>query len=626
MPHATQLNVDSLCVGCFEAEAFDAACPRCGFDAAANSFSQALPARTILHGQYLIGKVLGQGGFGITYLGWDLNLGLKLAVKEYLPTELATRQPSSPSISVYNSSTGEQFQSGLESFLEEARTLARFHDHPGIVSVVNFFRENNTGYLVMSYVSGITFKEYLQRAGNVIGWDTAQRILMPVFDALHEVHAVDVLHRDISPDNIYISNSGQVMLLDFGAARLILGERTRSVSVVLKPGFAPEEQYRTRGKQGPWTDVYALGATFYRAITGITPPSAIDRLVNDELQPPSSLGIVIPDYVERALMTAVSVRADQRFQTVREFQQQLLHPEGTYSIPLPKFDLSDRSGETSHSVATPANSTRRNADSVGASQQQIPGSSAAGLASTTDGVGSALGKLARELLHLVSGTPDRKKRSLIGLFAAAVVLIGYLIYGATAEVQPQLVGIWETQQHYGSTPITQRWKFARGGGYTAKLTYSQQGTLEIDRNGWTLYSSNAGMSGSGQYKFNTPDEIEFSGYPLGSASSLRWKRKPGSPPSGYSFIGSWVRRVEELGFRGEASFTVKESGEYSFSLDAAGEGTFKAREGLWQLNSKNGDLTDNGSLFIVDQLNKRPSSVQLQSSKRGPIFLTRVMD
>lgn len=281
---------------------------------------------TVLNGQYQIGGVLGHGGFGITYLAHDLNLNVKVAIKEYLPGELATRIPGNVEVSVYSGEARGLFEYGLDSFLEEARTLAQFHDNPGVVPVLNFFRANKTGYLVMGYMEGLTLRRYLEQNGERIPFETARSILMPVMDALRAVHRAGVLHRDISPDNIYITCSRQVKLLDFGAARYAMGERSRSLSVILKHGYAPEEQYYSSGKQGPWTDVYALGAAFYRAITGQTPPGALDRKYRDEIVAPSRLGVPTPAAAEAVLMRALAVRPEDRFQDVAAFQQGLAAP------------------------------------------------------------------------------------------------------------------------------------------------------------------------------------------------------------------------------------------------------------------------------------------------------------
>jgi serine/threonine protein kinase len=313
-----------LCMGCMSEKGTAEACPICGLqDEKSQESPLYLPPRTTLNNRYLVGRVLGYGGFGITYLAYDLNLQIKLAIKEYLPQNLATRTPSVTSVAVYTGDAKEHFTFGLEKFLEEARMLAKFNGHPCIISVYDFFKENGTAYLAMDYVEGITLKEYLAHKGGKISFETALEIMMPVMDALREVHSFGMLHRDISPDNIYITKNKFVKLLDFGAARFAMGEQSKSLSVILKPGYAPEEQYRSRGKQGPWSDVYAVGATIYRVITGEPPFEALDRLEEDILQPPSELGVNIPDQAEKALLKALAVRANDRFQTIDDFQKML---------------------------------------------------------------------------------------------------------------------------------------------------------------------------------------------------------------------------------------------------------------------------------------------------------------
>ncbi|THB71448.1 MAG: hypothetical protein D6E12_01205 [Desulfovibrio sp.] len=319
------MSHEDRCPGCMIPASGEAACPECGWVMDQDVESPLyLPPNAILKKKYFIGRVLGHGGFGITYLAWDRDLGIKLAIKEYLPAELATRSPHRKTISVFPGDKGQQFAWGLSKFMEEARTLARFEGHPGIVGVRDFFQENGTAYLVMAYVEGETLREYLKRSGGSISTDTALKLMMPVMDALREVHDAGLLHRDVSPANIYLTKNGQVKLLDFGAARYSIGEYSKSLSVVLKPGYAPEEQYRTRGKQGPWTDVYAVAATMYRAITGEVPPDALDRLDSDTLEPPTTMGVAISSLVEAALLQALSVRAKNRFTSMRALQMALM--------------------------------------------------------------------------------------------------------------------------------------------------------------------------------------------------------------------------------------------------------------------------------------------------------------
>lgn len=313
-----------LCLGCMSEKGKAEVCPVCGWKEGDQPDSPLflLPG-TVLNDRYLLGRVLGHGGFGITYLAWDLNLHIKLAIKEYLPQDLATRAPGSNVVSVFTGEAREHFDYGLEKFIEEARILAQFNGHPCIVSVHGFFKQNETAYLIMDYLEGITLKDYLDKRGGKIPPQAALEIMMPVMDALREVHNVGLLHRDISPENIYITSSKQVRLLDFGAARMAIGEQSRSLSVILKPGYAPEEQYRNKGKQGPWTDVYEVAATIYRAITGKVPVEALERLEKDSLPPPSGLGVPITPEIEAVLMKALAVRAADRFQSIKEFQEEL---------------------------------------------------------------------------------------------------------------------------------------------------------------------------------------------------------------------------------------------------------------------------------------------------------------
>ncbi len=311
-------------MGCMARKGTAAVCPQCGYFDQGPENPQQLPPRTILEGKYLIGRALGQGGFGITYLAWDMSLNKKLAIKEYFPLQISTRAQDRLTVNPIGTKNRHDLEYGLGKFAEEGKALGRFKNHPGVVSMLDFLYANGTAYIVMAYVEGRDLKEYLSQQGGKIPFEAALKILILVMAALEEVHRAGIVHRDISPDNIYVEQNGTVKILDFGATRYALGEQSRSLSVVLKPGYAPEEQYRSRGKQGTWTDIYALGATFYRTITGKVPPESTDRLAEDDLVPPSSMGIAIPAHSEAALLKALAVKAENRFQTVAAFRQAMI--------------------------------------------------------------------------------------------------------------------------------------------------------------------------------------------------------------------------------------------------------------------------------------------------------------
>ena len=314
----------NLCYNCFkEIPEGNGPCPYCGFDLSENvkKYPVALRAGTLLNGRYLIGRVLGQGGFGITYLAWDESLKARVAVKEYMPNEMAARVGTT--VSVAMKSRVEDFAYGLERFQEEARTLAKFMGQPNIAGVTDYFDENGTSYFVMDYIEGISFKTYIANQGGKVSPEEALDVLIPVLRALTAVHAEGFIHRDVTPDNIYITKDGNVKLLDFGSARYSLGDKSKSLDVVLKVGYAPKEQYTRRGRQGPYTDVYSCAACLYAAITGYLPPESLERLDHDELVPPSQMGVEIPLYLERAILKGLAVQLENRFQTAGEFLEAL---------------------------------------------------------------------------------------------------------------------------------------------------------------------------------------------------------------------------------------------------------------------------------------------------------------
>ena len=310
----------SLCMGCMTDKGESVICPKCGLNEQElkNASQNFLQPGSRLNDRYTVGIALGQGGFGITYIGYDNVLGTRVAIKEYYPNDSAQRESESRTVRVF--AGGEtDFEKGKERFLTEARTLARFSEYPGVVSVKDCFGANGTAYMVMQYLDGTDLKQYLNRRGGKLGESESIQILMPVTEALKEIHKTGIIHRDISPDNIFMTKDGQVKLIDFGAARQLFGDN-KSISVTLKPGYAPEEQYRARGNQGPWTDVYALSATLYRMVTGNTPPESIERVMDDEL--------VIPDYlsdnIRYALKKGMAVKGADRFENIEQLMNAIL--------------------------------------------------------------------------------------------------------------------------------------------------------------------------------------------------------------------------------------------------------------------------------------------------------------
>lgn len=315
---------DSFCPSCLESLGQLSVCPQCGWYPSINVDAKYLPPGTVIHPPYQVARVLGHGGFGITYLGWDANLQFKVAIKEYLPREFALRNPQTGKVTAKHGVAGESFQAGLNRFLEEARILAKFQQHPGIVSVLAFFPAFGTGYMVMEYVEGQTLKNYLQRWGR-LNWTQTLDIFMQIMDALRAVHKVGLLHGDIAPDNIYLCSDGRIKLLDFGAAQNSVAQpHGGSQTVMVKPGFAPQEQYSLTGRQGPWSDVYSVAASMYFCLTGQSPPDATQRLAQDLLKPLSDFGVTIPPQAERILMTALALDLRQRPQTIESLQSQWL--------------------------------------------------------------------------------------------------------------------------------------------------------------------------------------------------------------------------------------------------------------------------------------------------------------
>ena len=294
-----------------------------------------LPAGTVVAGRYEILEVIGQGGFGITYKGYDALLDVSVAVKEYYPSDIAERyHEKSLNVQVRRSENEELFEKGKKEFLKEARILARFSEDPNVVGVRDFFEDNHTVYIVMQYLEGENLKEYTDKNGT-ISFDEAFEMLRPVMQSLGRIHVEGLIHRDISPSNLILMRGGKVKLIDFGTAREISPEGEKSLSVMLKPGYAPPEQYQRRGRQGPWTDVYALCASIYRLITGLTPDNSLNRMLEDELRLPSECGAKINAAQEKVLMRGLAVRGSERIRDMESLEREF---EAASRVPDPADD------------------------------------------------------------------------------------------------------------------------------------------------------------------------------------------------------------------------------------------------------------------------------------------------
>ncbi|WP_295453008.1 bifunctional serine/threonine-protein kinase/formylglycine-generating enzyme family protein [uncultured Thiodictyon sp.] len=313
----TDTRIATLCPGCFAAPGRAGPCLRCGYDEGAERSGFLLPHSTLLHGQYLVGRVLGRpGGFGITYLGWDQRFATRVAIKEYLPREWAGRAADGITVTPHcRDDEGGFFQYGLERFLTEAQTLDRI-DHPNVVRVRSFFPANGTAYLVMRYYPGRSLAEHLAERGGRLPEGEARQLILPILEGLSAVHAEGFLHRDIKPDNIYLAQiaggGSRPLLLDFGAARYGMGVHARTV--IYSRGYSAPEQHHEEGNQGAWTDIYATAAVLYHLVTGKAP-------VGDKLRPAADFGVSKP--LSDLLAAGLAIQPKDRPQTVAAFQTRL---------------------------------------------------------------------------------------------------------------------------------------------------------------------------------------------------------------------------------------------------------------------------------------------------------------
>lgn len=308
-----------LCPNCFSECSDPVYCRYCGYKFSEITNNNAvLSPMTILQGKYIVGRTLGIGGFGITYLAYNLSVGQKVAIKEYMPSDLAITDECG-NVMANGEENEHVFIHCKEGFINEARILYQLRNDKTIVRVLDYFEEKQTAFLVMEYLDGCTMKEKMRRDNGRISVAEATVMLLSVGSALMSVHEKGVLHRDVSPENIFWTKSGEYKLIDFGASRYYVSRQNKSLSVLLKPGFAPPEQYSSRGNQGPWTDVYSLAATYYFLVSGIKLVDTMDRLAGVEMQPLCAVCPEVSEKTSKAVEKAMALNYKNRYQTVLEF-------------------------------------------------------------------------------------------------------------------------------------------------------------------------------------------------------------------------------------------------------------------------------------------------------------------
>ncbi len=329
------------CIQCMSLVESGEKCPGCGYDERDyESGSNQLSPGNCLHERYFLGKAIGEGGFGITYIAWDVVLAIPVAIKEYFPGGLGMRdvtvQKNNMEIHVYEGDKGREFKKGLHNFLKEARRLSQFLNLEGIVSVRDFFEENNTAYIVMEYIDGVCISDYIHSHGRMPA-EEVLRMMKPVISSLQEIHRAHLIHRDISADNLMLARDGKLRLLDFGAARSTeISYETMTISI--KRGFSPEEQYRANGDQNVWTDLYSLCATMYFMLTAVVPEESVERMITDRVVPLADMPeIDLSQEKKEAIDRGMRVFAKDRFPDISDLYQ-ILYPEEeqkTVGIPYP---------------------------------------------------------------------------------------------------------------------------------------------------------------------------------------------------------------------------------------------------------------------------------------------------
>lgn len=315
---------NQICFHCFKKKGNDDVCPYCGYmEGAQLQQAYQLVPGTILHKRYIIGVSIGIGGFGITYSGYDTKLHLKVAVKEFYPAGLVNRADGERKVGVFSGTKEREFRRQHDRFLEEARNMALFSKDQDIINVYDFFEENDTAYIIMEYVDAPLLKDRLKEGR--LSEEEACGYMQALLQALDKVHRQGIIHKDISPDNLFLTGKDSIKLFDFGAAKFHGTETERTVSVVVKSGYTPPEQYSSENEQGVYMDIYAAGAVFYEMLTGEKPMDALDRIAEDNLNKPGGFPVKIEEYLERIVLKAMALDPKMRFQSAEQMQMALLN-------------------------------------------------------------------------------------------------------------------------------------------------------------------------------------------------------------------------------------------------------------------------------------------------------------
>lgn len=320
----------AICINCMTCEqTMDGVCPVCGKKDEDIHYSRRyLPWRYMLNNRYMVGRSIGKGGFANTYIAYDKVLRTRVAIKEFYPKDDVERDYYGISVVPVSEESAAYFSEQVAKFVDEAGRLARFRSETGVVTVHDIFYENNTSYIVMDYIDGLTLHAYIKSIDKPMTFDQVMNLMTPMLKTLSRMHESGMVHRDISPDNIMLTkNPTRIYLIDFGSAREaspVEGRRTMSVSY--KDSYSPPEQYDQEVKQGPWSDVYAICATIYRCITLKMPQGSVVRAIEDELKRPSELGAVITPHQEEVLMKGLAIKPQNRIQSVKELLNLLKTP------------------------------------------------------------------------------------------------------------------------------------------------------------------------------------------------------------------------------------------------------------------------------------------------------------
>lgn len=335
------MDYENLCISCF-GEMVDGSCPQCGYMESGNRKKTMLPARILLNGRYLVGEVLGLDKSAVNYKAWDTKQNKIVEIQEYFPRDLVNREKDSANLEVVSQDLSEEYFKSVNTIKNNAEKMFEFSSSENIINIFDSFEENNTVYIVSEYLEGMLLGDYVEGCGGKLSSEEAVSIISSVLDGLALIHKAGLVHRAVTPKNIILTTTNKIKIINFRSLRESSPYKDNKLTVYFSPGYAPPEQYRSSSKQGPFSDIYSVGAVLYKILTGQKPVDSLNRISVDELVAPNELNPEISDAVNLSIIKAMNVVPELRFKNASDFKNCLLAKKEIVSVDSQLADIKEK--------------------------------------------------------------------------------------------------------------------------------------------------------------------------------------------------------------------------------------------------------------------------------------------